>query len=1041
MLIFLLSLSDNFKSIYMKKTFFLMLLTLMSMNIHATIWYASPSGTGSGTITSPFNLQTALTNSPVIILPGDTLYLRAGTYIGATTRFNSNLTGTSCAPITVMSYPGEWAILNGSLVTPNATITATLRVNGAYAIYRDFEVRYNSTNYVLRNDSNPSYIYCGGIEHFDGINCKFINLVIHDNPGTGFWSNKSTGGTEIYGCLIYNNGWLTNTTSLNRGRGPGIYAQNETEDMRIFKNNIVFNNFYNGFEVWSASTDQPEIVKNFEIDNNTSFNNGSPYSNDGGINDLGSNNVLVATMDNQTNGNYPRNISITNNELYHNTLFTDATLNGEARPLKIGHVDSETHDIIVDNNFLCGRNPGLELNTSYNLTFTNNTVLSKYVYVAKKNFDLGLINNTNFNFDNNKYYTRRSSPGRDFRLTGMPDYFLSDWQTAFSIDLSSTRYPWNLNLNTAANNPTVTKVTRNEYNQNVYKVVLFKYDTANPNVTVDFSSYGIPSGTAYTIKDVETYPTPTSTGTYTGTPITFNLNLTSTSFNKPLITTLTDFPTCYSTQTPNNFGAFLIEFAPYHSANNIVYTSNIQTDGKIIIGGDFTKYNTTTTNVTRIARLNTDMKHDATFVTGTGANNRVNASLIHTAGKIIIAGRFTTYNSIGRNRIARLNTTGSNDATFVIGTGIGTAANDEILALAQQTDGKILIGGLFSTYNGTARINIARLTSTGGNDATFSSSFVLASGIVNTIAIQADGKILVGGTFSNYGVNAASKIVRLNTNGTIDTTFSIGTGFDGEVTSIIMQPDGKILVGGSFQNYNGVAIQYICRLLSTGLNDATFVPDLVTQTGNGSAVKTIRLQSDGKILIGGGFSTVGSNSRLCIARLTTTGTTDTTFDPGAGFGPFNARPRCPSGYTGTYVKTISIQTDGKFVCGGQFDSYNNNPVKNITRLNPLVTGAIGRQASDINLIKETSNLVPDLIAYNEKIIVYPNPLKSNFSIHTSDVAIDFIEIYNSKGVLIKTQYLGDSENKIQMDEFTNDTYYYKIYNKKELLKSGILIKE
>lgn len=1031
-----------------------MLFVFFSKNANATIWYASPAGNGTGTITSPFNLQTALTNASGVILPGDTLYLRAGTYNATTTRFNSNLAGTSCSPITVMSYPGEWAILNGNILpSTNTTIGATLRVNGAYVIYRDFEVRYVSTN-IIRYDLDPNYVYCGGIEHFGGVNCKFINLVIHDNPGTGFWSSKSTGGTEIYGCLIYNNGWYSNGTYpsadgpvfLNRGRGPGIYAQNETEDIRILKNNIVFNNFYNGFEVWSASTDQPEIVKNFEIDNNTSFNNGSPYSSSSA--DKGSNNILVATMDNQTLGNYPRNISVTNNELYHNTDFSDANLNGEARPLKIGHPDSETHDLIVDNNFICGRNPGLEINTSYNLTFTNNTVLTKYVYLPKKLLDLNLVNSTNFAFDNNKYYTRFNYNGFRFINPDGTNYLelnLAGWKTTYGIDLNSQQYGWRLDLNTPANNPVITKVTRNEYNKNLYKVVLFKYSLpSSPNVTVDFSSYGIPIGTTYTIKDVENYPAVNFSGTYTGTPVTFNLNYTTPAFIAPLGTYPTT-PNGTSYRTPDNFGVFLIEFAPYLNANDRVYTSNIQADGKIIIGGDFTKYNST--NVSRIARLNSDLKPDTAFATatGTGANNSVNASLIDSAGKIIIGGKFTTYNSITRNRIARLTSSGGYDSTFSIGTGVGIGNNPNggVFALAIQSDGKILIGGSFISYNGTTRIGIARLNTNGTLDTTFTSGFApsvtgqdVFNPFVNSIAVQTDGKIIVGGGFGVYGGVNTSDIVRLNSNGTIDTTFSIGSGFDGVVESIKIQPDGKIVVGGEFETFNGSARKYICRLQTNGSNDTTFTPDLITRTAEGSGVKVVTLQSDGKIIIGGGFYIVGAYTRYCIARLDTNGTLDTTYNPGGGFGPINGRPSCPGALNNTFVKTISIQSDGKFVCGGNFNSYSNAFVKNITRINPSVVGGIARMLS--------GNYEPAIIISTDdskKFKVSPNPFSTYFTIESdANVTFDLVEVYDTTGRLILTQKISSSDDKILMDEYNSGLYHYKIYKNDLLLKTGTIIK-
>ncbi len=122
---------------------------------------------------------------------------------------------------------------------------------------------------------------------------------------------------------------------------------------------------------------------------------------------------------------------------------------------------------------------------------------------------------------------------------------------------------------------------------------------------------------------------------------------------------------------------------------------------------------------------------------------------------------------------------------------------------------------------------------------------------INSIAVQLDGKILVGGSFFSYRGAAKNRIVRLNTDGTIDTAFNTGTGFNSTVFSIAVQPDGKILVGGDFTNYKGVTENYIIRLNTNGTKDTSFN----TGTGFDSAVYSIAVQSDGKILAGGAFST------------------------------------------------------------------------------------------------------------------------------------------------------------------------------------------
>src|SRR5690606_12472907 len=139
----------------------------------------------------------------------------------------------------------------------------------------------------------------------------------------------------------------------------------------------------------------------------------------------------------------------------------------------------------------------------------------------------------------------------------------------------------------------------------------------------------------------------------------------------------------------------------------------------------------------------------------------------------------------------RLNTDGSLDTTFNIGTG----ANNIVRTTAIQVDGKIIIGGEFTSYSGTPINSIVRLNSDGSID----SSFVAGeSGRIYTIAIQTDGKFIIGGQFNNYDGILLNRIARLNTDGSLDMTFNIGTGANNIVRSTAIQADGKIIIGGNF---------------------------------------------------------------------------------------------------------------------------------------------------------------------------------------------------------------------------------------------------
>src|SRR3990172_3061964 len=310
-------------------------------------------------------------------------------------------------------------------------------------------------------------------------------------------------------------------------------------------------------------------------------------------------------------------------------------------------------------------------------------------------------------------------------------------------------------------------------------------------------------------------------------------------------------------------------FPIYLVGANLVFRAAVfQVNGKILIGGNFTQYNGTGRNY--IARINTDGSLDATFDPGTGANSAVAEICIQTDDQILIGGYFTQYNGTGRNRIARINTDGSLDATFDPGTG----ANGTIMAIAIQTDGKIIIGGWFTQYNGTGRNYIARINTDGSLDATFDPG-TGANAWVHSLAIQADGKILAGGEFTSYDGVAEFRIVRINIDGTLDNTFGSVTGASGgSVHSIVIQTDDQILIGGYFTQYNGTGRNRIARINTDGSLDATFDPG----TGANGTILAIAIQTDEKIIIIGSFTFYNTLPRYGIACLSPTGDNDGIFN-------------------------------------------------------------------------------------------------------------------------------------------------------------------
>ncbi|MFC6876688.1 M43 family zinc metalloprotease [Flavobacterium myungsuense] len=512
------------------------------------------------------------------------------------------------------------------------------------------------------------------------------------------------------------------------------------------------------------------------------------------------------------------------------------------------------------------------------------------------------------------------------------------------------------------------------------------------------------------------------TGTITGANNRASVDVNWSALPGQLVATITDDSGCIA----NDQVSIKLAYCN-NGANYDVYTTKIQADGKIIIGGVFTLYKGISVN--RVARLNTNLTLDTTFNVGTGADFRIETSAIQSDGKIIIGGSFSTYNGVARKGIARLNTNGTLDTTFAIGTGVIDANYSAVQTIAIQTDGKILIGGSFTTYNGVIKINIARLNSNGSLDTSFSSSFSTSSGnSVNCIAIQTDGKIILGGNFLTYGSTNGSKIIRLNTNGTIDSTFVVGTGFNGPVRCLKLQIDGKILAGGNFYFFNGINRSHLARLNTSGAIDNTFVPSLISFPLGGYGVKDLDIQTDGKIVIVGGFQTIGSLLRNRIARLSSIGILDTSFNPGTGFGPTTIGDRLNS----SFLYSVNVQTDGKFVVSGSFSSYNGIPINNFTRLNPNITGATGRYKN---------SQYTEEVNYAKAISIYPNPVSDNFTISSPDISIDKVEIYNTIGQLVKVQKLIGSESVVSIENLSAGLYNIKIYNNGKLLKSNKIIKK
>ena len=287
-----------------------------------------------------------------------------------------------------------------------------------------------------------------------------------------------------------------------------------------------------------------------------------------------------------------------------------------------------------------------------------------------------------------------------------------------------------------------------------------------------------------------------------------------------------------------------------------VFALALQSDGAIVLAGGFTKINGQACR--RIARLKPDGSLDESFTAKAGVNHEVRAVVVQPNGKILMAGHFDSVAGRKQNRITRFNSDGSRDGTFRPGAG----APAVIWSLALQPDGKILVAGDFTTFNRKPCNRLARLEADGAVDMGFKWDSG-ADATIFAVVLQADGKILVGGDFTRINQMERNRIARLNPDGSVDMTFNPGSGPNTGIRCLAVQPEGKVLIGGIFTSVTGVARNRIARLKEDGSLDLNFDP----AEGASEVVRWVVPQADGKVLIVGGFSRFAGSQCVRLVRL------------------------------------------------------------------------------------------------------------------------------------------------------------------------------
>ncbi|HET8712168.1 MAG TPA: hypothetical protein VFM23_00630 [Gemmatimonadales bacterium] len=306
--------------------------------------FAAPNGTRSndGTERRPWDLATALGGGGPAkkVQPGDTIWVRGGTYKGA---FRSTVAGREGAPVVIRVWPGERAVIDGA-----GSRRSTLYVTGAYSTFWGLELTNSNperTTTQLGSDFRPNVVVPAAAH------TRFINLIVHDG-GVAFYTEPKFADVEIAGCIIYNNGW----EGPDRGHGHALYLKSFTGPL-LARDNVMFNQY--GYGVHAYTNSGTGKLINITIEGNIAFNNGSLSR----ARDLAPN-LLLGGAD------YAAGNVVRDNILYYSPALRSAGTNA-----MIGWKTLRNGDVIVENNYLVGGSPMVEFGFWSAARVSNNTLI------------------------------------------------------------------------------------------------------------------------------------------------------------------------------------------------------------------------------------------------------------------------------------------------------------------------------------------------------------------------------------------------------------------------------------------------------------------------------------------------------------------------------------------------------------------------------------------------------------------------------------------------------------------------------------------
>jgi hypothetical protein len=427
-------------------------------------WYAAPGGlaTNDGTAARPWNLATALAGAGGRVQPGDTIWLRGGTYAGS---FQSAVAGTAVAPVVVRQYPGERAIIDN-----RGSSSTALTVNGAWSQFRDFEIMNSDPVRTVSFTGN------GGRTHalYNKANhTRYINLVVHD-AGVAYYGEPANYDVEVAGCIFYNNGWQ----GPDRGHGHALYIKSDVGPF-IARDNIIFSQF--GYGVHVYSNPGSGAMRNIRLENNVLFNNGTLSTNSASAN------MLVG------GGDYATDDVVRGNLAYFSPSVSAANV-------RIGSGSVLNGAVTVADNYVAGGGPVMDVGYWSSASFTGNTLVGAGIVTSiNQSATAGKV------WSGNTHY--RDPLAAAWRYTGS-SYAFNVWRTLTTFAAGDVAL---------AGTPTATRVMvrPNPYQQGRATIVVFNWG-GQGSATVSLGGV-LAAGDGYEVRNVQDlFGAPVASGSYTG---------------------------------------------------------------------------------------------------------------------------------------------------------------------------------------------------------------------------------------------------------------------------------------------------------------------------------------------------------------------------------------------------------------------------------------------------------------------------------------------------------------------------------------------